>query len=234
MIFQGILLLLSKLFFFTSSLSSRSSFPPPLSSEDEARYLHQYKASGDEQAKEILIKHNLRLVAHIVKKYSNVGENDDLISVGTIGLMKAIATFDPDKGTQLATFAARCIENEVLMMIRSNKKHKNVVSLSSPIGNDTEGNELTVIDLISDTEENTFRKVDNQLLRERIDEIMRSVLSKREYTVMVDRYGLLGNPVRTQKEVGKKLKISRSYVSRIEKRALMKIREHIDRTKFEL
>lgn len=234
MFLEGFLAILVKLMFFSSAVSSRSSFPPPLSPDEEAKYIAAYRETGDPEAKDKLVRHNLRLVAHIVKKYNTAAENDDLISVGTIGLMKAIATFRPEKGTQLATFAARCIENEILMLLRANKKHKNTLSLSEPIGNDTEGNELTILDLISDTEENTFQKVDSKMLREQLDRIMREVLSDREYTVMTDRYGLKGRAALTQKEVGKKLKISRSYVSRIEKKALRKIGERLDRSKFEI
>lgn len=226
----GFYYFVGKIFFFTSYIGNNTSFPQPLSPEDEHKYLILYKEHGDEKAREILIKHNMRLVAHIVKKYTTAGEIDDLISVGSIGLIKAISTFKMDKQTHLVTFAARCIENEILMMIRSNKKFANNVSLLESIGTDKDGNELTLMDLLCVKEEGVFNQVENSILKEKFMAILKQKLTKREYIILVYRYGLLNQPVKTQKEVAKQLCISRSYVSRIEKRSLDKIREELLRT----
>lgn len=233
MFLQGLIQLLGKLFFFSSSISNRSSFPPPLSSEEESECFARMR-QGDSAAADKLIQHNLRLVAHIVKKYNRAAESDDMISVGTIGLIKAVNTYRADKGTAFATFAARCIENEILMLLRAGKKHKNTVSLSEAVGNDKDGNELTLMDLLFVSEEGVFRQVENNLLRERLLKLLKENLTEREYTVVCHRYGLGGKRPLTQRELAKALKISRSYISRIEKKALQKIREHMDREKFGL
>ena len=234
MFFQGLFELLSKIFFLSSSVSGRSSFPKPLSAEDEAYYLKKFKEENDCEAKDMLIRHNLRLVAHIVKKYSNAGDCDDLISVGTIGLIKAINTYRSDRGTVLATFAAKCIENEILMLLRSYKKHRAGISLSESVGNDKEGNELTLIDLLAIPEEGVFKRVENNLLREKLIQLLKKTLTEREFIIICKRYGLCDIRPLTQREIAKDLNISRSYISRIEKKAIEKIRENIDRDKFGL
>ena len=172
------------------------------------------------------------LVAHIVKKYNGAAETDDLISVGSIGLIKAINTYEPGRGTQLATYTARCIENEMLMLIRSNKKHKNNVSLSDPVGVDKDGNELTLMDLLFEKEEGVFKTVESKLLKEKFMKVLEQVLTEREYTILCLRYGLKGGAPLPQREVAKFLKISRSYISRIEKRAVEKVREELKRCDF--
>lgn len=218
--------------FFLTSYVNNGSFPKPLKSEEEKIYLYKYKKEGDKEAREILIKHNLRLVAHIVKKYNGSAEMDDLISVGTIGLIKAIETFNMEKGTSLATFSAKCIENEILMMLRSNKKFSKNVSLQESVGVDKEGNELTLMDLLYEKEDGVFSEVELSLLSDKFLKLLKKVLNKREYIIVVYRYGLRDRNVKTQKEVSKMLNISRSYVSRIEKKALEKIKEELIREKF--
>jgi RNA polymerase, sigma 27/28 subunit, RpsK/SigK len=200
------------------------SFPKPLSTKEEAEYLLRCKA-GDKEARNILIEHNLRLVAHIVKKYSMTDkETDDLISIGTIGLIKAIDTFDEEKGIRLATYASRCIDNELLMMLRSNKRLNKEVYLYDPIGSDREGNEINLLDIIEETDTDV---VENIVLEEDIKKLYKvigKVLTDREREIIFLRYGLVGQREVTQREIAKKLGISRSYVSRIEKKALKKIK----------
>ncbi len=199
-------------------------FLKPLTSAEEKYYLQRYQG-GDLEARQILIEHNLRLVAHVVKKYQGTDEDlDDLISIGTIGLIKAVSTFDSDKATRLSTYAARCIDNELLMMLRSKKKHSREVSLSEPIGTDKEGNEISLLDILESppvdvVEEYSTRK-DIRLLMDSLE----SSLTPKEYQVICFRYGLFGNEEQTQREIAKELHISRSYVSRIEKNALQKLR----------
>ena len=227
MAIESLFTLLKNLFIYSSYVSEKSSFPMPLSKEKEKFYLDKAE-SGDKEAKDILIKHNLRLVAHVAKKYANYGDNDELISVGSIGLIKAVSTYNQGKGTGLATYASRCIENEILMMLRASKKHKNNVSLSEPIGVDKEGNELTVIDMIAD-DKDVIDDVERDILMERLVAVTKECLDKREYDIIKHRYGLDGNGALTQREVANMFGISRSYISRIEKKALEKIREHVSR-----
>jgi len=201
---------------------SNSSFPHPLSEEEEAMYLARLK-KRDEEARNILIEHNLRLVAHITKKFENSGEEvDDLISIGTMGLIKAINTYNPDKGTRLATYAARCIENEILMHLRTKKKQRGEISLYDPIGIDKEGNEITLMDILGTDRDTVIETVENEFDQEKIRNYVNQ-LSKREKHVIELRYGLLNGLRRTQKEIAKKMGISRSYVSRIEKKAIQKL-----------
>ncbi len=204
-------------------ISGSNSFPKPLSKEEEEYYLKLY-AEGDEKARNILIERNLRLVAHIVKKYSNVGKDiDDLISIGTIGLIKGITTFDMNKGTRLATYAARCIENEILMTIRSNKKSRGDISLQEPIGIDKEGNEISLLDILGSDTDDILDEVHLKLQVKRLYKIINKVLKDRERIIIELRYGLLDGTRRTQREIASMLGISRSYVSRIEKRAIEKL-----------
>jgi RNA polymerase sporulation-specific sigma factor len=206
-----------------SFVTGNSSFPQPLTEEEEKLFLKLYE-QGDETAKNILIERNLRLVAHIVKKYSNIGRDaDDLISIGTIGLIKAITTFDHSKGTRLATYAARCIENEILMTIRSNKKIQNQLSLQDPIGIDKEGNEISLLDILGTETDTVLDEVEKKLQTSKLYRIMDRVLKKREKVVLELRYGLSDGTVKTQREIAQMLGISRSYVSRIEKRAIKKL-----------
>lgn len=214
-VLRGMMLLVG---FVTNS----STFPQPLNEEEEARYLARLQA-GDEEARSVLIERNLRLVAHIVKKFDNTGEEvDDLISIGTVGLIKAIGTFKPDKGTRLATYAARCIENEILMHLRSLKRVRGEVSLYDPIGVDREGNEIQLIDVLgSDPDvvpDLVGRRLDESRLREKLKH-----LAGKERQVLELRYGIAGGPRKTQREIARMLGISRSYVSRIEKKAVLKL-----------
>ncbi len=231
MIFDFLKLLFTRIFFFTGTVNSGGAFPKPLSSEDEKIYL-DLAASGDNEAKSILVKHNMRLVAHIAKKYSGSAEMDDLMSVGSIGLIKAINTFRQGKGTQLATYTARCIENEILMLLRSSKKHKNNVSLTEPVGCDKDGNELTIMDLLAEKEDSVFMQVEKSIQREKFIKLLKGFLNKREYDILCMRYGLIDGVIMPQREVAKKLGISRSYISRIEKKAIEKARENLNREDF--
>lgn len=222
-LFSAIIEAITSIFFLLGYVSNANSFPQPLSSEEELRYIEMYK-NGSDDARNVLIERNLRLVAHIVKKYNTNGnDSDDLISVGTIGLIKAISTFDQNKGTRLATYAARCIENEILMQIRSTKKIQSEVSLQDPIGMDREGNEITLIDVIGNESESIVDEVELKMQVKRLYNKMKAVLKKREKTVLELRYGLLNGTVKTQREIAKMLGISRSYVSRIEKKAIKKL-----------
>lgn len=223
MIFEGLFSLLGDMLLFSSYVSRNNSFPRPLSLEKEKEYI-ELAEKGDQKAKEILIKHNLRLVVHIVKKYTNYPDVDELISVGSIGLIKAVNSFTREKGTQLATYAARCIENEILMTLRANKKHQGDVSLYDAVGVDKEGNEIALIDLLHTEEDGIFNSVERSLLIDKLMELIRRVLDEREYEIIKLRYGLFGKGCLTQREVAEKFNISRSYISRIEKKALEKIR----------
>ncbi len=220
-----------KLIFFCGSVINKSSFPKPLSSEQEAEYILKMK-QGDKSAKDKLVSHNMRLVAHVVKKYSGSAETDDLISVGSIGLIKAINTFEPNKGTCLATYTARCIENEILMLLRANKKHKNDIYLSDSVGTDKDGNELTLMDLLSEKEDSVFEEVENSIERNKFLEFIKSQLTNREYTILCLRFGLKGGKTYAQREVASFLKISRSYISRIEKKAIEKLRVAVKKGSF--
>ena len=233
MFFDFIEFIVAKLVFFCSGVGG-DSFPKPLTAEEEEKYLAAFREKGDKKSRDILIKHNLRLVAHIAKKYQGAEDTDDLISVGSIGLIKAINTFDPSKGTQLATYTARCIENEILMLLRSNKKYKNNVSIYDSVGVDKDGNELTILDLIAEKEDGVLAKVENKLIKDKFIEIMEKCLSQREYKILSLRYGLKGGRPLTQRETAKLLKISRSYVSRIEKKSIEKIKEMVKKDKIEV
>lgn len=200
------------------------SFPQPLSAAQETVYLRRYQ-NGDMHARDILIERNLRLVAHIVKKYMNSGkETDEMISVGIVGLVKAVNTYNFEKGSRLATYAARCIDNELLMLMRGDRKLSREVSLYDPIGTDKEGNEITLLSILEHEDEDIIDQLDKKQSLRKLSKILSKVLTPREYFVVIRRYGLYGHHETTQRELAEQLNISRSYVSRIEKKALEKLR----------
>ncbi|HBL06415.1 MULTISPECIES: RNA polymerase sporulation sigma factor SigK [Clostridium] len=212
----------------TGYVSGNNSFPQPLTEVEEKEYLQRLK-DGDPEAKGVLVERNLRLVAHIVKKYSFPGkEVDDLISIGTVGLIKAIDSFDMDKGTRLATYAARCIENEILMLIRNNKKIRSEVYLQDPIGLDKEGNEISLMDILSSDKDSILEVVENKIQVKKLYCILQTCLQERERRIIEMRYGLIDGKPKTQREIASILGISRSYVSRIEKRALKKLLKELN------
>jgi RNA polymerase, sigma 27/28 subunit, RpsK/SigK len=220
-IFTALAILLKDVFFFVSYVKNNA-FPQPLTPEQESYYLKKM-SEGDVEARNRLIEHNLRLVAHIVKKFENTGEDqEDLISIGTIGLIKAIESYSEGKGTKLATYAARCIENEILMFLRTLKKTKKDVSLHDPIGQDKEGNEISLIDVLKSDTEDVLDRIQLNMELEKMKTFI-NVLDEREREVITGRFGLDRQREKTQREIAKELGISRSYVSRIEKRALMKM-----------
>ena len=206
-------------------------FQKPLTAEEEARYIQMLQKGGSEKAKEareILIERNLRLVAHIAKKYQNVDEEmEDLISIGTIGLIKAISSFDSSKG-KLSTYASRCIDNELLMLLRSKKKTSKEVSLYEPIGTDKEGNEINLLDIIESEQVDVIGRMEFAVNLKKLGKILQN-LEEREKEIIFLRYGLATGKEVTQREIGEKLGISRSYVSRIEKRALNKLRKGFEK-----
>ncbi len=226
-----ITMLLKSMLCFTGSYSNEA-FKDPLSKEEEEKYI-KLLLNKDKNARNKLIEHNLRLVSHIVKKYNKKEESDDLISIGIIGLIKGVDSFSPNKGNKLTTYCARCIDNEILMYFRNNKKNNANVSLNEQIGYDKDGNEISLLDILKtpniDYIENINNKDNLELLLKNI-----SILSDREKIIISKRYGLFGYDELTQKEIAKELKISRSYVSRIEKRALTKLlREFLRNKNFE-
>lgn len=218
---EGLYLLLRDLFFMLGYVKSPSNFPKPLSAKQEEALI-QRMVQGDQEAKQKLIEHNLRLVVHIAKKYAQNRDMDDLVSCGTIGLIKGVSTYDPAKGVQLVTYASRCIQNEILMRIRSEKKERREVSLSEPIGADSEGNELTLLDILCTQEESVDETVIRNTRLSRIRNLV-AKLEPRQSTIMTLRYGLEDGNAMTQNEVAEVLGISRSYVSRIEKKAMQKL-----------
>lgn len=226
--FASFIEIIKNIFFLFGYVSNINSFPQPLAPEEEQHFIHLLK-EGNDEARNVLIERNLRLVAHIVKKYTSTScDCDDLISIGTIGLIKAIATYNHDKGTRLATYAARCIENEILMQIRSSKKIQSEVSLQDPIGVDREGNEIALIDVIGNDTESVVEEVELKMQVKRLYNKMKSVLKNREKIVLELRYGLLNGSSKTQREIAKTLGISRSYVSRIEKKAIKKLGKELE------
>lgn len=213
----------ASLYYFALHVTGAGSFPPPLSAAKESELLEKSR-NGDTEARNKLIEHNLRLVAHIVKKYYTAPtEQDDLISIGTIGLIKAVSTFNGDKGIRLATYAARCIENEILMHFRNMKKTQQDVYISDPIDTDKDGNALTLIDIIADNSD-IAEEIDKKIKLEKLRVIINGCLDEREKKIIIMRYGIGGTPELTQRDISKRLNISRSYVSRIEKSALEKLR----------
>ena len=220
---QHIVSVISSNIFFTGYVTGNTTFPKPLNEKEEEFYLIEFQG-GNVEAKSILIERNLRLVAHIVKKYSYPNKDiDDLISIGTVGLIKAIESFNLGKGTRLATYAARCIENEILMLFRNTKKTKGEVYLQDPIGIDKEGNEICLIDVLSSEGDSVLEAVENRLQVKALYSKIKLVLTDREKEILEMRYGLLDGDVKTQREIALILGISRSYVSRIEKKALKKL-----------
>ncbi len=221
--------LLSGVLFWILRVSGTGSFPRPLSAEEEKECLQKIRA-GDLSARTYLVAHNLRLVAHIVKKYyAASNDQDDLISIGTIGLIKAANTFDYSKGIRFSSYAARCIENEILMFFRSSKKSAQDISMNEPIDTDKDGNVLTLMDVMA-TEDCICDELDIRIKSEQLRKYIRECLSVREMEILTMRYGLDGRSPLTQREVASKMDISRSYVSRIEKKALLKLRKKFDST----
>lgn len=231
MILEGFFVLLSNILLFSAKIDTTNSFPQQLSPEKEKDYLQKFKQTGDIEARNILVNHNLRLVVYIAKKYVNYPDNDELISVGTLGLIKGINTYDMSKGSSLATYASRCIENEILMMMRSYKKRAGDVSIFESVGYDKEGNALPIIDLLQTDDEEAYKKTDCELLRNTLEKLMYKCLTEREREIIIMRFGLNDNIFLTQQLVAKKLGISRSYISRIEKKALAKLKKAIEEEK---
>ncbi len=225
--FKLLLQLASSIYYFALHVTGAGAFPPPLSAKKEKELLEKSE-QGDMEARNKLVEHNLRLVAHIVKKYYATGaEPDDLISIGTIGLIKAVSTFKADKNIRLATYASRCVENEILMFFRKNRKSAQDIPFSEPIDTDKDGNALTLIDVIADSQ-NIEEEIDIKLKLERLRIIMPLMLNRREAQIIEMRYGLGGKKELTQQAIAKKLGISRSYISRIEKAALEKLRKKLE------
>ena len=222
----SLLCLLRRLFFFTGYFQN-GSYPQPLSAEEEAVCLAKM-AAGSRAARDKLITHNMRLVAHIAKKYSK-NDLDDMISIGSIGLIKGVESYSPERGTTLATYLARCIENEILMTLRSNKRYQNTVYLSSTLGVDNDGNEYTLMDVLAVKEDNVLHQAEMSILRQNLLDLIHRHLSPREQKIILMRYGLEeGSAPMTQLQTAKELGISRSYISRIESRALEKLKQHLE------
>ncbi len=223
--FELIRAILGNFLFFFLHLKNITSFPKPLSAEREKELLTKMKKHKDTKARAELIEHNLRLVSHIIKKYySEYDEQEDLISVGTIGLIKAIDSFDADKGIKLATYAAKCIENEILMYFRSKKKDSNTVSVNEPIDTDSDGNPLTLIDVIY-CEDTISDDIDLKRKSRSLYEFIEKIENERDKEIIIRRYGLYNQKEQTQREIAKDMNISRSYVSRIEKKVIGELRE---------
>lgn len=221
-------MLASNLLYFILHISNNNSFPKPLSAKEEALYLEKMK-NGDPAARTMLIEHNLRLVSHIIKKYySKTNDTEDLISIGTIGLIKGIDSFDSSKGVRLATYASRCVENEVLMFFRAQKKTNQDMYMSDPIDVDKDGNPLTLIDIISDGKD-LSEDLETKIKSEKILQAIRDMTNLRDKEIIIMRYGLNNKKPLTQQEVADRLKISRSYVSRIEKKTLEKLKAGFDK-----
>lgn len=218
---------LQSLTLLLSYIANGNTFPKPLTPAQERECLKRF-SKGDMEARNTLIEHNLRLVAHIVKKYAGCGqEQEELLSIGTIGLIKGISSFNPEKGTRLATYAARCVDNEILMLLRAKKKEQGDVYLNESIGTDKEGNQIMLMDIIHDDSEEVFDKINTDMEIRQLYRNIRKELDEREQKVIVLRYGLLDGTCMPQREIAKKLHISRSYVSRIEKKAIGKLKKGI-------
>ena len=223
--------LFQQLLCFFLHVETSGAFRKPLSQKEELRCFQQMRA-GDALAQEKLILHNMRLVAHIIKKYyTNQAEQEDLLSIGTVGLMKAVSTFDYEKGARFATYASRCIENEILMHFRTCRKQGDAISMAEPIDTDKDGNQLTLLDIIEDGCD-IQEQVASQMQIQQLYQFLQQKLTPREVEILVHRYGLYGQIPMTQREVAKKMGISRSYVSRLEKRAIAMLRKQYDQTPF--
>jgi len=228
MIISTILSFLSKIFLFTGRLGTKNAFLKPLTEEEEKECFLLLQKNNDKAAEEKLIKHNLRLVAHIVKKYNNTyNDQDELISVGSIGLMKAVKSYNLDKGHTFSTYAARCIQNEILMLLRSQKKYNNEISLEDKIGTDKDGNEISLIDILQDKNTSIEEKAETSVIFSKLLNYINTSFSKREKEIIYLRYGLNGGIPLTQNEVAKILNISRSYISRIEKKIIAELRSFL-------
>ena len=225
MVFETLSQFMSKLMFFHGYVNEFNGFPKPLSREEEDKCIDEMLL-GNKEAREKLINHNMRLVAHVCKKYNGSAEADDLLSVGSIGLIKGIDSYQKDKGSQISTYVSRCIENEILMLLRANKKHKICVSIEETIGTDKDGTKMALRDIIPQNEElDPDAIVETKVLVEEIVESMKNLLSMREYEIIALRYGLKDGIEHTQQEVADIMNISRSYISRIETKAIKTINE---------
>ena len=219
--------LLSHVFFLFGYISSNNLFPEPLSKTEEEFYLRKYFA-GDKNARDKLIEHNLRLVAHIAKRYSNSEQElEDLISIGIVGLIKAIDSFSAEKGFKISTYASKCVENEILMHIRATKKIKSEVSMNTIIGTDKDGNDMELVDTLDSESKDAIDTIYNKIMSEQVIKFINSKLTKREKYIMCSRYGLNGHIQKTQQQIAYELGISRSYVSRIETKVQNKLKKYV-------
>ena len=219
--------LLSHVFFLFGYISSNNLFPEPLSKTEEEFYLRKYFA-GDKNARDKLIEHNLRLVAHIAKRYSNSEQElEDLISIGIVGLIKAIDSFSAEKGFKISTYASKCVENEILMHIRATKKIKSEVSMNTIIGTDKDGNDMELVDTLDSESKDSIDTIYNKIMSEQVIKFINSKLTKREKYIMCSRYGLNGHVQKTQQQIADELGISRSYVSRIETKVQNKLKKYV-------
>ena len=231
MIYESFSKFMGSICCFTSFISTIQGFPKPLSKEEELKWIEKLD-NGDKQARDVLINHNLRLVAHIVKKYTNSLEADDLISVGTIGLIKAVDSYRGDKGVLLSTYASRCIENEILMLIRANKKHKDTVSLNTILSPKSDSDDMELSNLIpAEDEDEVFAQVESQCLMDDLSKLIKQTLTPMEQEILKYRYGIFGYPQKTQKEVADIYGISRSYISRIETKILKLLQKGMEEGK---
>lgn len=228
---EAVFLWLQSVILMAGYVSGTQAFPQPLSQSEEAKYIKKMQ-EGDIDAKNTLIEHNLRLVAHIAKKYSDDKTAEDIISIGTIGLIKGINTFSPEKNKKLSSYVSRCIENEVLMYLRSQKKRSSEVYIDDILGTDADGNALTLTDILPSSQEDIADIVSNEFEARRLYHAMEKALTPTEYCIISERYGLLGKKRLTQQEIADKLGISRSYVSRIEKKCLIKLSQNLRRDNF--
>lgn len=227
MIYESFAKFIGRICCFTSFVSTIQGFPKPLTKEEEIKWIEKL-SQGDKEAREVLINHNLRLVAHIVKKYNNSLEADDLISAGTIGLIKAVDSFDGRKGVLLSTYASRCIENEILMLIRANKKYKDTISLNTVLSPKTDSDEMELANLIpAESEEDVFHQVETGCLMQDVLNAMEKYLTPMEQEIIKYRYGICGYELKTQKEVADIFNISRSYISRIESKVLKTLQKNL-------
>ncbi len=233
MIYESFAKFIGRICCFTSFVSTIQGFPKPLTKEEEQLWIEKL-SQGDKEAREVLINHNLRLVAHIVKKYNNSLEADDLISVGTIGLIKAVDSFDGSKGVLLSTYASRCIENEILMLIRANKKYKDTISLNTVLSPKADSDEMELANLIpAESEDDVFHQVETGCLMQDVVNAMEKYLTPMEQEIIKYRYGICGHEPKTQKEVAEIFNISRSYISRIESKVLKTLQKNLVKEEIE-